>query len=480
LTNIFPKGFLFGGSTAANQIEGAFDQGNKGLSSSDMVRFIPLCQADKETSFTFDVTQRQIEEVLENPEKYNLPKRRGIDFYHHYKEDIALFAEMGFKVFRMSIAWPRIFPTGEENKPNEEGLKFYDDVFDELAKYHIIPLVTISHYDYPLNLVQKYNGFESRKMIDCYVKYAKTLFLRYHNKVKYWLTFNEINMVLDSPYTCSGAIAEKSNRNGQDLRYQCTHNQFVASALTVQAAHEIDPTLKIGCMVCRLEYYPETCEPENQWRALQEEQHNNFYGDVQILGEYPYYMGRYFKENNIHIDIQPGDLEILKNGCVDFISFSYYMSYIARANSGDFGHLVSKIKNPYLKTTKSGWPVDPKGLRIALNRLYDRYHLPLFIAENGFADYESFNENEQIQDDERIQFLKEHLEQLEEAIIDGVEVFGYSWWGPIDLVSSSTSEMNKRYGFIYVDQDDEGNGSLKRYKKKSFYWYKQFIEEHSI
>lgn len=479
MINTFPKGFLFGGATAANQIEGGYDQGNKGLSSSDMVRFVPLSEANKETSFTFDVTQEQIEDILVNPDKYNLPKRRGIDFYHHYKEDIALFAEMGFNVFRMSIAWSRIFPTGEESEPNEEGLKFYDDVFDELAKYNITPLVTISHFDYPLNMVQKYNGFESRKMVDCYLKYAKTLFLRYHNKVKYWITFNEINMVLDSPYTCSGAIEENSNRNGQDLRYQCTHNQLVASALAVRAAHEIDPTLKIGCMACRLEYYPETCEPANQWRALQEEHHNNFYCDVQVFGEYPFYLKRYFKEKNINIDMQPGDLEILKNGTVDFVSFSYYMSNIARANSGDFGHFVNKIKNPYLKTTQSGWAIDPLGLRITLNKLYDRYHLPLFIAENGYSDYAVLNGDEQIQDDDRIQYLKEHLEQIEEAILDGVDLFGYAWWGPIDLISSSTSEMDKRYGFIYVDQDNEGNGSLKRYKKKSFYWYKQFIKEHS-
>ncbi|WP_339234084.1 glycoside hydrolase family 1 protein [Paenibacillus sp. FSL R5-0517] len=479
MTTIFPKGFLFGGATAANQLEGAFDQGNKGLSSSDMVRYIPLDKANKETSFTFDVNQEQIDEILNDPDKFNLPKRRGVDFYHHYKEDIALFAEMGFNVFRMSISWPRIFPTGEETEPNEEGLQFYDDVFDELAKYNITPLVTISHYDYPLHLVQKYNGFESREMIDLFVKYAKTLFSRYHNKVKYWLTFNEINMVMDSPYTCSGAIPENSKRNEMDFRFQCTHNQFVASALAVQAAHEIDPSLKVGCMVCRLEYYPETCEPANQWRALQEGQLNNFFGDVHVFGEYPFYMERYFKENNVHIEMQPGDLEILKNGRVDFVSFSYYMSYIARANSGDLGHLNSKIKNPYLSSTKSGWQIDPLGFRIALNNLYDRYELPLIIAENGFSDVEILDDNNEIQDEGRIQFLKEHLEQLQEAILDGVDVFGYCWWGPIDIISSSSSEMTKRYGFIYVDQDNEGNGSLKRYRKKSFYWYKQFIAEHS-
>ncbi len=472
-----PKGFLIGGATAANQLEGGYNQGGKGLSSSDMVIFKPLNQGNKSSTFTFDVSQAELDDVLAHPEKYNLPKRRGIDFYNHYKEDIALFAEMGFTVFRMSVSWSRIFPTGEETEPNEEGLRFYDNVFDELARYNITPLVTISHFDYPLNLVQKYNGFESRTMIDLYVRYARTLFERYHKKVKYWLTFNEINMVLESPYTCSGAIEENSGRNPLDFRYQCTHNQFLASALAIAAAHEIDPALKVGCMVCKLEYYPIDCKPENQWRSLQEEQHNNFYGDVHAFGEYPYYMERYFRENDIHIDIQPGDHEILKNGCVDFISFSYYMTYVAQAGSGQFGHFSNQVKNPYLKTTKSGWAIDPLGFRLALNHLYDRYQLPLFVAENGFSDYEMPDEKGEINDDSRIQYLREHLEQLQEAMDDGVDVFGYAWWGPIDLVSSSTSEMNKRYGFIYVDQDDEGAGTLKRMKKKSFEWLKQFIAE---
>lgn len=473
----FPKGFLIGGATAANQLEGGFDLGGKGLSSSDMVRFIPLDQTKKD-AFTFDVTQQQIDEELAHPEKYNLPKRRGIDFYHHYKEDIALFAEMGFTVFRMSMSWPRIFPTGEEATPNEEGLQFYDDVFDEMAKYGITPLVTLSHYDYPLALVQKYNGFESRQMIDLFVKYARTVFTRYHNKVKYWLTFNEINMVLDSPFTCSGAIEGNSNRNPMDLRFQCTHHQFLASALTVQAAHEIDPTLKVGCMVCRLEYYPETCEPKNQWRAEQESRMNNFYGDVQALGHYPYHMERFFREHDIHIKMEDGDLDILQNGTVDFVSFSYYMSYIARDGYGELGHLVSKIKNPYLKATKSGWPIDPLGFRLALNRLYDRYHLPLFVAENGFSDYERPDAAGKIHDPQRIEFLEAHLEQLKQALLDGVDVFGYAWWGPIDVISSSTSEMEKRYGFIYVDQDNEGKGTLTRSHKDSFSWFQNYIAEN--
>lgn len=476
--NKFPKGFLIGGATAANQLEGGYDEGKKGISSSDLVIFKPLDQGNKSSTFTFDVSGQEMDDVLLHPENYNLPKRRGIDFYHHYKEDIALFAEMGFTVFRMSISWPRIFPTGEEEQPNEEGLCFYDAVFDELARYQITPLVTISHYDYPLHLVQKYNGFESREMIAFYVKYAKTLFQRYHDKVKYWLTFNEINMVLDSPYTCSGALEEKSKRNAQDFRYQCTHNQFLASALAVSAAHEIDPSLQVGCMLCRLEYYPFDCKPENQWRALQEEQHNNFYGDVHVFGEYPYYMKRYFRENNIHIDSHPEDAAILKNGCVDFVSFSYYMSYVAEAGNEEFGHLVNKVKNPYLKTTKSGWAIDPLGFRIALNHLYDRYHLPLFVAENGYSDYNTPDENGEIIDDDRIQFLYEHLKQLQEAIDDGVNVFGYAWWGPIDIISSSTSEMEKRYGFIYVDQDNEGRGTLKRIRKKSFWAYKKMISEY--
>ena len=471
---MFSKNFLWGGASAACQLEGGFDQGGRPLATTDMINFIPK---ELRGESILEVTADEIKYRKEHPEEFNFPKRRGIDFYNHYKEDIKLFAEMGFKVFRMSISWPRIYPNGIDERPNEEGLKFYDDVFDELHKYGIEPLVTLLHYDIPLYLTEHYNGFESRVTVECFKKYAKTVFTRYQNKVKYWLTFNEINMVLMSPYCCCGALIEKTTKNELSFKYQCTHNQFVASALAVKEAHAINKDLQVGCMVCRLEKYPYSSNPLDVYQSMFEDHLNYFYIDVQVKGEYPYYMDRYFKENNICIDIEPGDLELIKEGCVDFISISYYMTYVCKYNpdTKDAGNLIAQIKNPYLENSEWGWPMDPMGFRITLNNLYDRYHKPIFIAENGLGAYDKINENGTVHDSYRIDYLKKHIEQLGEAIKDGVDVFGYASWGPIDIVSNSTSEMSKRYGYIYVDADDYGKGTFNRFKKDSFYWYKKVI-----
>ena len=473
----FPQGFLWGGATAACQLEGGFDKGGRGLATTDMV---VLDERGGKAQNSMDVSSEELRERLAHPENFNFPKRRGCEFYSHYKEDIALFAEMGFSVFRMSIAWSRIFPLGTELEPNEEGLKFYDDVFDELLAHGIQPLVTLSHYDMPLHLTEVYNGFDSRETIECFRRYARCVFERYQHKVKYWLTFNEINMALMSPYCCCGAMEERSGRSGLDFAYNLTHRQFLASALAVKEAHEVNPDLKVGCMVCRLEKYPESPNPLDIYQSMLEDHLNYFYIDVQAKGAYPFYMDGYFKQHGVEIDWQPGDKELLAQGAVAFISISYYMTYVCRYDPSmkDAGNLQAQIKNPYLENSDWGWPMDPMGFRITLNNLYDRYSKPIFIAENGLGAYDKVEEDGSIHDSYRIDYLSKHIEQLGLAIEDGVDVFGYASWGPIDIVANSTSEMKKRYGYIYVDADDEGNGTYARSRKDSFYWYKKVIESN--
>lgn len=471
----FPKGFLWGGATAANQFEGAYNEGGKGLSTADMVKFIP--KEERGEGFSLDVSRKEIEAILAGNVDAVFPKRFGVDFYHHYKEDIALLAEMGFKVFRLSINWARIFPNGDDVEPNEEGLAFYDKVFDECLRYGIEPLVTLSHYETPLSLTLKYNGWADRQVIDFFVHYAETVFTRYQNKVKYWLTFNEINIITLSPYTGGGVLVDDIE-NPLELSYQAGHHQFVASALATKIGHEINPEFKIGCMLARMTTYPETNNPKDVIKAQEQNQLNLFFTDVQARGEYPAYMDRYFLENNINIKKERGDNEILKAYPVDFISFSYYMSSTASSNSSNdqvSGNFMGGVKNNYLETSDWGWQIDPIGLRWTLKDFYDRYQLPLFIVENGLGAYDVVEEDGSIHDEYRIDYLQKHIEQMKEAIMDGVDLMGYTSWGAIDLVSASTSEMSKRYGYVYVDQDDEGNGTLNRSRKDSFYWYKKVI-----
>ncbi|HBM3617297.1 TPA: glycoside hydrolase family 1 protein [Listeria innocua] len=472
----FPKGFLWGGATAANQVEGAYDLDSKGLSTADMVKFIPKEERTKDHAL--DVSKAEIEAIIAGKVEGRFPKREGVDFYHRYKEDIALFAEMGFKTFRLSLNWARIFPNGDDKEPNEKGLEFYDKVFDELLKYDIEPLVTLSHYETPLNLTLKYNGWADRRVIGFFTNYAETVFKRYKNKVKYWLTFNEINVISLSAYTGGGVLLEDA-KNPLELSYQAGHHQFVASALATKLAHEIIPGSQVGCMLARMATYPATNNPDDTLKAQYENQQNLFFTDVHARGEYPSYMNRFFQENDINIVKEVGDDEILKAHTVDFISFSYYMSLSATASpEGDrsAGNLMGGVKNEYLESSDWGWQIDPKGLRWTLNDLYSRYELPLFIVENGLGAYDTVAEDGKIHDDYRIDYLRKHIEQMKEAIADGVDLMGYTSWGPIDLVSASTSEMSKRYGFIYVDQDDWGKGTLERSRKDSFFWYKKVIE----
>ena len=469
----FPKEFLWGGATAANQYEGAYNVGGKGLSVQDVTPRGGIPVSDNNLNPL----------ITELPTEDNL-KLEGIDFYHRYKEDVALFAEMGFKIFRTSIAWSRIFPNGDELEPNEEGLQFYDNLFDELAKYGIEPLVTLSHYETPLHLARKYNGWVNRDLIGFYERYVRTVFNRYKNKVKYWLTFNEINSVLHVPFMSGGIATPVEELSKQDL-YQAVHHELVASALATKVGHEINPEFKIGCMVLAMPTYPMTPKPEDILAARELENQNYLFSDIHARGKYPKYIQRFFKDNDINIKFESGDKELLAENTVDFISFSYYMSSVQAHDPENYqsgrGNLLGGIANPYLESSECVWQVDPIGLRIVLNNLYDRYQLPLFIVENGLGAKDVLIEGADgptVEDDYRIDYLKKHLQQVGEAIEDGVELLGYTTWGCIDLVSASTAQMSKRYGFIYVDRNDDGSGTLNRYKKKSFYWYKEVIESN--
>ncbi|MGU7923754.1 glycoside hydrolase family 1 protein [Streptococcus suis] len=477
MTKQFPKGFLWGGATAANQYEGGWNLGGRGPATSDTYIAVDPDKRKDMSHFGKPVSRADVEFALADQEGL-YPKRWGSDFYHRYKEDIALFAEMGFKTFRLSIAWSRIFPKGDELEPNEEGLAFYDAVFDELNKYGIEPLVTLSHYEFPLHLALEYGGWKNRKVIEFFVRFAETVFKRYQGKVKYWLTFNEINILGMVGYLSGGLLFE-DGKNDLEAMYQAVHHQFIASSLATKAAHEIDLENKVGCMLARMENYAATCNPDDVLAALKKDQENLFYTDVQVRGAYPSYMKRFFKENNIQVVFEPGDEAILKQYPVDFMSFSYYMTSITRAlpdkDKATAGNLILGEANPYLEASDWGWQIDPVGLRITLNKLYDRYQVPLFIVENGLGALDKVEADGSIQDGYRISYLEKHIQQMYEAIEDGVELMGYTPWGCIDLVSASTSEMSKRYGFVYVDADDQGNGSFDRSRKASFYWYKDVI-----
>lgn len=457
----FPANFLWGGAVAANQCEGAYDEDGKGWSTQDLA------------------PKGVVGAITDHPTEDNL-KLKGIDFYHRYREDIAMLAEMGFSVFRFSIAWSRIFPNGDEETPNEAGLAFYDQLIDECRRHGMEPLVTLSHYETPYHLAKTYDGWCSRKMIDFFKRYVNTVMKRYKGKVHYWLTFNEINSILHNPYLSGGILTPREQLSKSDL-YQAIHHELVASALVTKMAHEIDPDNKVGCMVIGIPSYPLTPNPDDVIANMEQDRHNLYFTDVQARGAYPKYLNRYFKENGIQIQMEEGDEEILKNS-VDFISFSYYMSTCGCADPNAHpqaaGNIIPGVANPYLRSSQWGWQIDPKGLRYLLNQFYDRYQKPLFIVENGLGARDELIEKDGVltaEDDYRIEYMREHLLQVEEAIEDGVEVLGYTSWGCIDLVSASTAQMSKRYGFIYVDRNDDGSGTMARYRKKSFYWYRDVI-----
>ena len=467
------KDFLWGGATAANQCEGAWDRDGKGVSVAD------ICTGGK-----FGQSKR-ITPVLEEATFY--PSHEAIRHYDRFREDIALFAEMGFKCYRFSIAWTRIFPNGDEAEPNEAGLRHYEEVIDECLKYGIEPLITISHYEVPFGLTKKCNAWVSREMIDYFLNYCRAIFTRYKGKVKYWLTFNEINSASEP----MGALLNQGILNDLEhptefmkqpdipqQRYQGLHHMLVASALAVKMAHEIDPNYRVGNMMIYSASYPLTFDPDDVLACQQYNRRYNYYcTDVQARGAYPAYAKRMLEGLGVKLEVQPEDAEILRNGTVDFITFSYYMSscQTAKDMKGGEGNILGGVPNPNLPASDWGWQIDPKGLRYALNDLYDRYGLPLMVVENGLGAKDEIEADGSINDDYRIDYLRQHIEQMKEAVEDGVDLMGYTPWGCIDLVSASTGEYAKRYGMIYVRRYDDGTGDFARLKKKSFYWYQKVI-----
>lgn len=483
----FPKNFLFGGAQAANQCEGAWDEGGKGLSSFD---FTLAGSVKKMRVSTFKDKDGNLVEggmfgfgIPAGAEPYEVPgayypNRVAVDFYHHYKEDIKLFGEMGMRLFRLSIAWPRIYPNADEAEPNREGLDFYHSVFDECKKWGIEPLVTISHYDDPLAIDLKHGSWANRDVIDMYEKYARTLFTEYKGKVKYWLTFNEINCLMMMP-KFMGLEGEAASA-AYTLAYTQLHNKFLASAKAVLACHEIDPDAMVGCMIAGgPSVYPLTCDPADVFKAYEEQQENFYCSDVQVRGAYGAYAKKMWDAVGAKIEVSEEDAKLLKEGHVDFYSYSYYSTNVATthkdAGEKASGNFVASVKNPYLQYSDWGWSMDPTGLRYTLNVLHDRYQCPIMVVENGLGAYDKVEEDGSIHDPYRIDYLRGHIKALGEAYDDGVNLIGYTTWGCIDIISAGTGEMSKRYGYIYVDRDDLGNGTLKRSLKDSYYWYKKVI-----
>lgn len=459
--------FLWGGALAAHQFEGGLHGTSKGLSVADVM-----------TSGAADRPRRITEGVLEG-EYY--PNHEGVDFYHHYKEDIALFAQMGFRSFRTSIAWSRIFPNGDEEEPNEEGLAFYDRVFDELLKYGIEPVVTLSHFEMPYHLAKEYGGFTNRKTIDFFLRFAQACFCRYRGKVTYWLTFNEINNQMNYKADIFGWVSAGAHylqyEDPEFSMYQSVHYQLVASALAVKLGHEIDPAFQIGNMIAMVPLYPLNCKPDNQLLTIKKMHEKWLFCDVQCRGHYPAYAEKLFARKGFQLDITPEDRQALAAGTVDYIGFSYYMSNTVDIDTAEQeGAMLSSVQNPYVPATDWGWTIDAKGLRYTLNLLYERYEKPLFIVENGLGAEDVKEPDGSCHDFYRIEYLKAHIQQMKKAVEeDGVDVMGYTPWGCLDCVSFTTGEMKKRYGFIYVDRDDDGKGTMKRSRKDSFYWYQQVI-----
>ncbi|RGC51830.1 glycoside hydrolase family 1 protein [Absiella sp. AM29-15] len=472
----FNEKFLWGGATSASQFEGGYNEGGRGLSHMDYIRRVK--KADKEKVFPINVTVDMFEDHKKHEDEYNFAFRRGVDFYHHYKEDIALLGEMGFKTFRMSISWSRLFPTGLEEKPCEDGVQFYHNVFKECHKYGIEPLVTMIHYEIPVYLTETINGWESPKMIDYFLHYTKFLIDEYKDEVNYWITFNEINMIMNSSYLGGGMFVEKSKKTPEACIHQALHHQLIASALTVKYFREHTSKGMIGNMICRLQNYAYTCNPEDVLATQQQSQFNYFPTDIQVKGTYPTSILNYYRKKGIEIDWYPGYESILKEGTVDFASISYYHTAVISAEldkAEPIGAFIRNLENPYIKMTDWGWGIDPTGLRITLNDMNDRYGVPIFIVENGLGAHDELTSDNNVHDNYRIEYLRAHIQAIKEAIGDGCNVMGYTPWGCIDLVSCGDCQMTKRYGFVYVDADDEGNGTYQRYRKDSFYWYKKVI-----
>lgn len=468
-----PKDFLWGGAIAAHQAEGAWNIDGRGPSIADVM-----------TAGGNGIPRKITKGIIEG-EYY--PNHEAIDFYHRYKEDIQLFKELGLKCLRTSISWSRIFPTGQEETPNEQGLKFYDDLFDECLKNGIEPVVTLSHFEIPYAIYEDFGGFANKAVIPLFVKFAQCVFDRYKDKVTYWMTFNEINNQADGQepvhvWTNSAMIIE-DDQDKEALVFQAGVNELIASAWAVNEGKKINPNFQIGCMMAYVPIYPYSCAPEDMIASVKANERRFFYSDVHVRGEIPTYIEKYWEQKGLTIDISEKERQILRQGTVDYIGFSYYMSGTITTLPDVEGRQTEDIpsaklvKNPYITASDWGWPIDPVGLRYVLNTVYQRYDLPLFIVENGFGAYDQLTDSNEIHDNYRINYLREHIEQMKKAVVeDGVPLIGYTPWGIIDIVSFGSGEMEKRYGMIYVDKDNTGKGTLQRLKKDSFAWYQQVIE----
>lgn len=465
-----PESFLWGGATAANQSEGGYLAGGRGLSTTDVTPAGPM---------RMEILKGHVDSLEPNP-KWRYPSHEGVRTHDHFREDIALFAEMGLQVYRFSVSWPRLFPNGDEMEPNQEGLRFYRELLEELQRHDIEPLVTISHFEVPLGLVKKFGGWRSRRMIDHYLRFAKTVLTEFRQYVTYWLTLNEINMLLHAPFLAAGLILEPGE-NAEQVEFQSAHYQLVASAAAVSLAKEINPANQVGLMFAAAATYPYSSNPKDVLEAMRVAEKDYYFPDVQVRGAYSGYLLKYLEREGIEVVFEPEDAQILKAGTVDFVSFSYYNSRTAAdpntdAARGGEGNIFASVKNPYLEDSEWGWPIDPLGLRITMNEVYNRYQKPLFIVENGLGAADTPNEEGFVEDDYRIDYLRDHLREMIAAVEeDGVDLLGYTVWTPIDVVSASSGEMRKRYGMIYVDRDDEGGGTFKRTPKKSFHWYQKVI-----
>lgn len=465
------KKFLWGAAISANQSEGGYNEGGKGLSLVDVL----------------SLSNNRVER-MKNVEKNHIdandffPSHTSIDFYHYFKEDIRTLKELGINCFRFSISWPRIYPTGLEDKPNQEGLSFYEKILDELEKYGIEPLVTINHFDTPYFLAKEYNGWLDKRTVEAYTKYCKTLFQHFDGRINYWITHNEINMIQHMPYL-GGGLYEKKYQDSIQARFQAAHHLLLGSAYAVQEAKKINENNQIGCMTAAGITYGNTCHPKDVFKAWEKNQESYILTDVQIFGEYSGYFNHYLKRNGIKIEISDHEREVLKSNTCDYVAFSYYSSRLTSADpkmqNKTSGNVFSTLRNHYLSRTDWGWQIDPIGMKTTMVNLYDHYKKPLFCVENGIGCRDEYK-NGEVDDQKRITFLNDHIQSLEEAIDLGVDCIGYAIWSAIDLVSASSGELNKRYGLLYVDVDDQGNGSLKRYKKKSFYWYKKKIEKSHL
>ena len=466
----FPKDFLWGGALAANQMEGAWKEGGKGWCLADINRAQYDLPPDQR--YNIEIDTAYVKKAMQEDDLL-YPKRRGIDFYHTYKEDLKLLAGTGMQTLRTSINWARIFPNGDETEPNEEGLKFYDDLIDEIIANGMEPMITVSHYEMPLNLTISYTGWYSRELIDFFTRYCEVLFERYKGRVRKWIIVNQINLIFHESFNHLGVASDKVD-NLMEAKYQAVHNEMVACAIATKRAHEIDPENEIGMMFCSNLTYPASTSPEDNFWNLRHNQMEMLYGDVMVRGVYPGYALRYFEDKGYSIDITEEDEKALKEGTVDFVSLSYYYTRLSGTVFLEDG--LGQIPNPALKTSDWGWAIDPVGLRYALNVYWDRYQKPIYITETGLGAYDKVEADGSIHDPYRVEYLKAHIEQMKEAIHDGVDLRGYYPWGPIDIISCSSSEMEKRYGFIYVDYDNYGNGTGRRSIKDSYWWYKKVIE----